>query len=301
METPSTILNTTFKIVKKGYDPDEVRAYLREVAGALQTAQDHAGSVETRARQAIAKAQEAAQQAQARAAAASAQVPASSDANPDTISRALVLAQKTADDTVRAAEQEAEALRSSARREADEALHAARSEAAALAEGARSEARKAGEAERVRVEAELQQLMARLEFLRDDVAQMEAHAAHHRDRLVAVAAELQTLAARPTGGLGEARRPVLSAAADLGTDGVVATDVGSLADPTGEQVAPNAGGDGHVGGGGAARPDAGALAGGDPDATRSLTVVDAPSGASVPTPPGDSSDADVTAEVPVVE
>ncbi|MEZ5216749.1 MAG: DivIVA domain-containing protein [Ilumatobacteraceae bacterium] len=307
METPSTIVNTTFKIVKKGYDPDEVRAYLREVAGTLQTAQDHAGSVETRARQAIAKAQEAAQQAQARAAAASAQVPASSDANPDTISRALVLAQKTADDTVRAAEQEAEALRSTARREADEAVHAARSEAAALAEGARSEARKAGEAERVRVEAELQQLMARLEFLRDDVAQMEAHAAHHRDRLVVVAAELQTLATRPTGGLGEARRPVLSAAADLGVDGVVATDVGSLADPTGEQVTPAADGDDQVGGGDAARDDTGQLPGGDPDATRALTVVDAsgqPTGPSAPTPAGDTGDTrdtDVTAEVPIVE
>ncbi|MEZ5256067.1 MAG: hypothetical protein R2705_04020 [Ilumatobacteraceae bacterium] len=54
---------------------------------------------------------------------------------------------------MRAAEQEAEALRSTARREADEAMHAAPVEAAARSPRALARARKAGEAERVRVEA----------------------------------------------------------------------------------------------------------------------------------------------------
>lgn len=234
METPSTIANTTFKVVKKGYDPEEVRAYLREVALTVQASQDHATSVEQRARAAVGKAQEAAQAAQAQAQAAVAQQPAapSRDADTEVISRTLLLAQKTADDTIRSADREAADTRAAAQREADALLASARSTMTEATESARAEARRAGDAERFKVEAELQQLLARLEFLRDDVTQMEAHSAHHRDRLLQVADDLQNIANRSSAGLGETRRPVLSAAADLEPGSVTATDVSSVAPPT---------------------------------------------------------------------
>ncbi len=223
-QSPTTVAGTTFKIVKKGYDPDEVRAYLKEVSAALQNAQDHAANVETRARQAVARAQEAAQQAQAQAAAAQpAAVSSTKLDDTATISRTLLLAQKTADDTIASASHDAETMRAEAAKEADILLAAARSEVSKATETARIEARRATESERVRVEGELQQLLARLEFLRDDVTQMEAHAAHHRERLLQVADELQQLATRPSAGLGESRRPVLSAAADLDPNDLSAT------------------------------------------------------------------------------
>ncbi|MEZ5256066.1 MAG: hypothetical protein R2705_04015 [Ilumatobacteraceae bacterium] len=148
-------------------------------------------------------------------------------------------------------------------------------------------------------------MMARLEFLRDDVAQMEAR--------------------RPSPGppRGRGRRtPDPGHPPDGGLDGAASGVVrgrrsrrgqgrGSgcrlFADPTGEQVTPAADGDDQVGGGDAARDDTGQLPGGDPDATRALTVVDAsgqPTGPSAPTPAGDTGDTrdtDVTAEVPIVE
>lgn len=223
MQSPTTVAGTTFKIVKKGYDPDEVRAYLKEVSAALQNAQDHAANVEARARQAVARAQEAAQQAQAQVAAApAAPVPSRID-DTETISRTLLLAQKTADETMAAAAHEAETVRAEAAKEADILLSAARAEVSKASETARIEARKATESERQRVEGELQQLLARLEFLRDDVTQMEAHAAHHRERLLQVAEELHHVATRPSAGLGESRRPVLSAAADFDPSDLAAT------------------------------------------------------------------------------
>jgi DivIVA domain-containing protein len=207
----SSVATTTFKIVKKGYDPDEVRAYLKEVGTALQTAQEHAATVEARARQAIARAKEEA------AHAASSATPARGTRVDDTetISRTLLLAQKTADETVARAQQEADSLLAASRSEASSLLSEARGEVARASDTARAEARRAGESERQKVESELQQLLARLEFLRDDVTQMEAHTAHQRERLLQVADELQTIATRPTAGLGDSRRPVLSAAADL--------------------------------------------------------------------------------------
>ena len=282
----SSVSSTTFKIVKKGYDPDEVRAYLKEVAGALQTAQDHAANVETRARQAVARAQEAAQQAQAQAAQASqaAAEPIRSTKLDDTetISRTLLLAQKTADDTVAGAQAEADAIRASARSEAEQAIGEARAQLEQASETARNEARRAGESERLKVETELQQLLARLEFLRDDVAQMEAHAAHHRERLLQVADELQTVATRPTAGLGESRRPVLSAAADLDRQEVTATQQvpATLAAPAGEQpVEPpsNGGGDGVA-----------------PGALERAEQL-------FPEPDADEPQLDITAEVPITE
>ncbi len=205
--SPQAISSATFRVVKKGYDPDEVRAYLAEVSTAVDAAQTHATQMEGRARQAVARAQEL------MAAQRSAESSAHSD-DAETISRTLLLAQRTADTTVAEAKAEADGLTHNARSEADRLVADARSAANTMIEEAKADARRAGEGERVRVESEVQQLLARLEFLRDDVAQLESFTAVSRDRLLETSVNLRDVAERPVGGLGELRRPALSAAAD---------------------------------------------------------------------------------------
>ena len=208
-ESPQAVAGTTFRIVKKGYDPDEVRAYLSNVSRALTAAQEHAASMEARARQAVAKAQELMQQRQA--------TPERGMKLEDTetISRTLLLAQRTADNTTADARREAEKTLATARAEAETALAGAKEEALRLVETARADARRAGENERVQVEEELQQLLARLEFLRDDVTQLDRFTGEQRTRLREAADALNDIAERPVGGLGEHRSPVLSAASDM--------------------------------------------------------------------------------------
>lgn len=208
-ESPQAVAGTTFRIVKKGYDPDEVRAYLSNVSRALTAAQEHAASMEARARQAVAKAQDLMQQRQA--------TPERGMKLEDTetISRTLLLAQRTADNTTADARREAEKTLATARAAAETALAGAKQEALRLVETARSDARRAGENERVQVEEELQQLLARLEFLRDDVTQLDRFTSEQRTRLREAADALNDIAERPVGGLGEHRSPVLSAASDM--------------------------------------------------------------------------------------
>jgi DivIVA domain-containing protein len=209
--TPDAVAATTFRIVKKGYDPDEVRAYLNELGSQLTKAREHASQMESRARQAVAKAQEVMQAHRS----SPAQDTGVRPEDAETISRTLLLAQRTADATTAEARQDAERMRIAAKAEADSVLGDARLTAAREIEHAKADARRAGESERVQVEEELQQLLARLEFLRDDVAQLERYADSERERMRAAADALHDLSERPVGGLGETRPPVLSAAADM--------------------------------------------------------------------------------------
>ena len=208
-DSPQAVSGTTFRIVKKGYDPDEVRAYLTEVSGALAKAQEHAAAMEGRARAAVAKAQELMHQRQ--------NTPdrGTKVEDTETISRTLLLAQRTADTTVADARKEADKTIATARADAESTVNAANAEAARLVETAKGDARRAGESERIAVEEEVQQLLARLEFLRDDVTQLERFTGEHRARLREAADALTDIAERPVGGLGEHRPPVLSAASDM--------------------------------------------------------------------------------------
>ena len=202
--TPQAVASATFRVSKKGYDPDEVRSYLANVARALSDAHDRANHMETRARQAVARIQEV--QAAGRAA-----DPERVD-DSSTISRTLLLAQKTADDTVAQARFDADQFRISARAEADSLIAQAHGDAEQIVGDARIDARKVADAETLRAEAELQQLLIRLEFLRDDVAHMEEFTVTQRERLLEAAQSLREVAERPVGGLGEIRGPVLHGA-----------------------------------------------------------------------------------------
>jgi cell division initiation protein len=205
--TPTAVSQATFRITRKGFEPDEVRRYLVEVSRALEAAQQQSSAMEARARAALAKLHEASQ------------VP--TGPSPDeaqAISRALLLAQRTADATVADADRRAGEILAAATAQADDARRSARAEAASMVDTARADARRARDEEYLRAENEVQALLARRDFLVADVEQLEQHLVTHRQRLREVAAELVAMAERSAQGLGDLRRPLLSAADDIGRD-----------------------------------------------------------------------------------
>ncbi|MEO5898774.1 MAG: DivIVA domain-containing protein [Ilumatobacteraceae bacterium] len=229
--TPQSVRTASFKTVKKGYDPFEVDSFKSQVASAIETAQNQATAMEARARAAVSKLQELtqaggkdagsstppagtpagtgpavaptpAQAAESEPVAAPAPAPATvlTPTDAESISRTLLLAQRTADTTVAGAEQEAASITA-----------AAKAQAAGILDAARVEGRKVKEDERLAAEGEVQALLARRDFLVSDVDHLEQHVAAQRARLTDAAVAIQDLVARVPGGLGEIRRPLLSA------------------------------------------------------------------------------------------
>ena len=222
--SPQSVRTTGFKTVKKGYDPDEVDAFKDRVAGAIESAQNQATAMEARARAAVAKLQEFTQAGSGGAVTQSGETSTASpattpdsavnQADADTISRTLLLAQRTADSTVAQAKAEADSLTTAARSEASVVLDAARANAARLVDDGHTEGRRACEEERMRAENEVQALMARRDFLVSDVDHLEQHIGVQRERLRDAAVAIHDIVDRVPGGLGEIRRPLLSASAD---------------------------------------------------------------------------------------
>ena len=213
--TPQAVRATAFKTVRKGYDPTEVDGFKDRAASAIESAQNQATAMEARARAAVAKLQELTQAGatpkdEAAPTPAGTAVPAGEEraAKPgefrsddaETISRTLLLAQRTADATV-----------AEARTEADSILAAARAEATKIVEDAKVEGRKANESERIKAENEVQALVARRDFLVGDVDSLEQHIVTQRERLRDTASAIQEMVDRVPAGLGDVRRPLLSA------------------------------------------------------------------------------------------
>jgi DivIVA domain-containing protein len=214
--TPSQVAATQFRTVRKGYDPDEVDSFLQRASKALETAQQQATSMEARARAAVARLQEvsAEQSKQPVAEPGGGDVVRVSVDEAETISRALVLAQRTADATVADARLEAERILSEARAEHESTLDSTREMSAKLLEDARTEARKLTEAERKAAENEVQSLVARREFLVGDVDQLEQFLIDQRERLRTAARQLEAMCDRVPAGLGHVNPPLLSASDD---------------------------------------------------------------------------------------
>lgn len=210
--SPQTVRSAGFKTVKKGYDPAEVDDFKEKVAAAIETAQNQATAMEARARAAVAKLQEVSQQVTSGAGAPPPS--AASDEDSETISRTLLLAQRTADNTVAQANAEAEAISTKARIDATTVIDNARATADKLLEDGRLEGRRSAESERIKAENEVQALLARRDFLLSDVDHLEHHLGAQRERLRDAAVALQDLVERVPGGLGEMRRPLLSASAE---------------------------------------------------------------------------------------
>ena len=226
--SPQSVRTTAFKTVKKGYDPDEVDAFKEEVAGAIEAAQNQSTAMEARARAAVAKLQEATQSAAA-SPAPSALAPSHDDA--ETISRTLLLAQRTADVTVAEAKLESDSILKGARDEATATLDSARSMASRLLDEARAEARRSAEDERLKAQNEVQSLLARRDFLVSDVDHLEQYIGSQRERVRDAAVALHELVDRVPGGLADMHRPLLSASADAGGQSTPITSGGSFAAP----------------------------------------------------------------------
>jgi DivIVA domain-containing protein len=235
--SPQQVRRATFTTVKKGYDPSEVDSFKESVASSIEAAQSQAMAMEARARAAVAKLQElaAAPDAGREHAVETAEVGETSAAvkvsasDTETISRTLLLAQRTADATIADAKAEAETLTGGARTEAAGILDGARSMAGKLIEEAKADARREAEADRVAAEGEVQALLARRDFLLSDVNHLEEYINAQRERLRDAAVSLQDIVERVPGGLGEMRRPLLSASAEL--DGAPSSSMVAAAEP----------------------------------------------------------------------
>ncbi len=206
--SPESVSSTTFKIVKKGCDPDEVKSYLAQIASSFEAMQKHAAAMEARARAATARLQEIAAQPQTNAPG-----PGNEEA-AESISRALLLAQRTADSTVRDATLEANQITVKAKVEAQVMIDGAQSMLNRLLDEAKADARRSAEVERVKIQSEVDSLLARRDFLLGDVEELEQHIVTQRERIREVASALSDIVAKAPGGLADLRRPVMSAVGD---------------------------------------------------------------------------------------
>ena len=169
--SPQQVRSTSFKTVKKGFDPTEVKAVQDSVAAAVESAQNQAMAMEARARAAVSKFQELS----AHSAEPEPSTFVASPNDSETISRTLLLAQRTADSTVADARLEASTLSSDAKQEAAVLLDGARTTAAKLIDEAKVEGRRSADTERLKAEAEVQALLAKRDFLVSDVDHLEHH------------------------------------------------------------------------------------------------------------------------------
>ncbi len=214
--SPQRVRSAEFKTVRKGADLDELRSFLNDVADELERAQNQSTAMEARARAAVARLQEVSDSQSAVTEAASrSEEPVTVPADQsDTISRTLVLAQRTADSLIAEARAEANKVVSTANEEAAATRDSTREMAASMLDEAREEARRAGESERLLAASEVDSLKARRDFLESDVEHLEQFLVAQRARVRDAATELIEITDRVPAGLGEVRRPLLSASDD---------------------------------------------------------------------------------------
>jgi DivIVA domain-containing protein len=218
--SPQRVRSAEFKTARKGADLDEVRRFLNDVADELERAQNQSTAMEARARAAVARLQEVSDgqtTAAEPASRADEQVTVPADQS-DTISRTLVLAQRTADSLIAEARTEANKVVSTANEEAAATRDSTREMAAAMLDEAREEARRAGESERLMAASEVDALKARRDFLESDVDHLEQFLVAQRARVRDAATELIEITDRVPAGLGDVRRPLLSASDDASSE-----------------------------------------------------------------------------------
>jgi DivIVA domain-containing protein len=210
---PQNVRNAEFKIVRKGLDPDEVSQFLVEVADSLEKAQNHATAMEARARAAVQRAQDLAAAQPESGTDATDGSPVSVPDEAETISRALLLAQRTADTAIAEAEAEAEAVRASAAEEATRELDAARELATQMAEAAKADAEKLFADEKEAIAVEIVEMKENRDLLAADAGALDSFLAAQRERIRDAASTLVDLTERVPGGLAEMAAPVLDSRA----------------------------------------------------------------------------------------
>jgi cell division initiation protein len=161
--TPQTLRDVEFREKLRGYHPDDVDDFLEEVAVAVDSLLSRLRAAEGGAPLAPP------QPVQAPIVEVAASDPTLSEG---TLSRALLLAQRTADLAIAEAEQSARMILDDARAEADRILAETQAKVGAMTEEARSSA-----------EAAVVELDDRRNGLEREVASLQAWAAKHRDGL----------------------------------------------------------------------------------------------------------------------
>ncbi len=240
--SPRSVANTSFKTVKKGYDPAEVRSYLQNLAKSVENLQSQATAMEARARAAVARLQEIASQPSQDATPAPLDSVAAPTDEADIISRTLLLAQRTADVTIAEANAEAVRITETADERCRDLISEAQASADQMIEEGKLEARRMADGERVQIESEVQSLLARREFLLSDVDHLEQHVVDQRERLRDVANALTEMISNVPGGLGDLHRPLVSAVGDDDSSSAeVADDAGPVEATPGAGQADNQG------------------------------------------------------------
>lgn len=186
--TPQQFIEAEFSEVRRGFDRDEVDAFLVKAAKGVEAMQKRVAELEAELAH-----------------------PPPESPSDETIGRTLKLAQRTADELVAEARREADALITEAGREAEDARGEATREASrtlddahvraaqVLAE-AEAEARAASEELRSRLRSEVAALEEARNRLRSEITLLEQHLAARRDSLIEAADNLRVLAGETLSG-----------------------------------------------------------------------------------------------------
>ncbi len=185
MDISSSLTGTKeFRIVKRGYDPDEVNAFLDQIALGVGELKRKLAEAEDQATEARAEAVSA-----ARAPAPDAPAPERSAvavAEAEEIHRALILAQRAADEEVRKATEQGE-----------EMLATAHAQVAELHREAEVEVARRRDEGRAELLAEIDELERARDSLANDVSVLERHVDEQREVVQAAIGELQSLLDHP--------------------------------------------------------------------------------------------------------
>jgi DivIVA domain-containing protein len=190
--SPKAIAAVTFPVVRKGYDPEQVRSFLSQLSRGVEELQNRALQAEAKARLSAAPA------------------PAAEPApNMDSITKTLVMAQRTADATLADAREEADGIRKEASERAESILAEAKAQGAQMITAAEQEALRTGEITRSKVAAEVEALESRRSALSDDVDSLSTHVTTQREQLASTVLVLNQALEHP--GLQDVAKPTLAA------------------------------------------------------------------------------------------
>ncbi|NNE72296.1 MAG: DivIVA domain-containing protein, partial [Acidimicrobiales bacterium] len=192
--TPQLLTEVEFRQSLRGYDVDEVDGFLEEVAASVATLR---GRLQAALQRADATGQGGPMSAMMIG-------DAEGGVTTETITRTLLLAQQTADETVSAARDEAstllgeanaeaERIRAEAASEAGRVVSEAQAEREAVLGAVTAEAETLAEQTRIRIEAEISTLERRHDALRQRVGAVEPELEKQRNRLIATASALTEL------------------------------------------------------------------------------------------------------------
>ena len=188
--SPKAIAAVTFPVVRKGYDPEQVRSFLSQLSRGVEELQNRALQAEAKSR-------------------LTSVAPAQPDTGVEQINKVLVMAQRTADATVAEAQQEADGIRRQASERAESMIAEAKAQGAQIISNAEQEAVRTGDVTRSRIAAEVDALEARRQALSGDVDALSGHITSQRERMAATVEVLNRALEHPEG-LQEVPRPELS-------------------------------------------------------------------------------------------